>query len=86
MAGNTCDCCNKEGPTQVVSSAVGPASFAYCDECIRRNAEPLGCFYYLYDDVSNKGEGLVNDVKLLTTYKDGKYITWDEFVTMRRAE
>lgn len=86
MAGNVCDCCNRKADTQVVCSAVGPASFAYCPECLTNRTEPLGCFYYLYDDVSDQGEGLRDDVKLLTTYKDGKYMTWDEFVAMRRAE
>lgn len=86
MPGNICDVCNRQGTTQVVCSAVGPASFAYCTECLHQGTEPLGCFYYLYDDVGNKGEGLHESVKNLRTFKDGKYITWDEFVAFRRSE
>ncbi len=37
-----CDVCGKpQRDLRVCSSGLGPASFAYCTECVRRNAEPL---------------------------------------------
>lgn len=85
MRDNRCEVCNRDnGPVQVACSAVGPASFAYCSECAHRNAEPLPCFSYLYDDVGNEGEGLADYVKTLQTYANGGYLTWDEYVAKRK--
>jgi len=82
-----CDCCLREvGETFVCSSAVGPASFAYCNECLRRNAEPELSFHYLYDFVSSDGEGLHEGIKSLCTYKAGAYVTWEDWVKWRQTE
>lgn len=83
---NKCDCCGRPPMRQifVCSSSVGAASFGFCEECIQRVAEPEFCFHYLYDFVSTDGEGLSADINGLSTYKDGAYMSWKEWVAWRQ--
>ena len=67
----TCDVCSKSA-VGVASSSLGAISYAYCDECLLRYAEPITAFEITYEVTS----GDVADwVKELTTYVDGKYLT-----------
>lgn len=79
-----CDVCDKSESVGVAASTIGPVSLAYCKECLVRNAEPLFAFEYLYDEVSEEGEGLAERVNDLTTFRDGKYITWGDYKALRR--
>lgn len=36
-----CDVCGRTGGARVCASSLGPASFAYCSECLEQGAEPL---------------------------------------------
>jgi hypothetical protein len=82
---NVCDVCHREAPKVFVhASSVGPMSFASCMECLQNYAEMEGSFHYLYDDVGTRGENLADWVVYLTTWKDGKYMKWDEWVAWRR--
>src|SRR5689334_8024313 len=77
----TCDVCGaKDVQVHVASSPVAPISWAHCEGCIKKWATPLVDFAYLYDFVSKDGQGLRPEVNELTSYKDGKYITWQEYV------
>lgn len=80
----TCDVCKRDRETHVASSTTGAISFAFCNECLQNNAEPEWTLEYLYSDVGHKGEGLADWVKQLKTYKDDKYINWDEWFDWRR--
>ena len=40
MEKRKCDICGRIGEVQVVSSALGAVSFAYCSDCLLNNAEP----------------------------------------------
>lgn len=78
----TCDVCSKSA-VGVASSSLGAISYAYCDECLLRYAEPVTAFEITYEVTS----GDVADwVKELTTYVDGKYLTWDEWVGLRNKD
>lgn len=80
-----CDTCKREGrETFVHSSSVGAMSIASCRECLEHTAEPLFAFTYLYDFVSNDGEGLAEWVDGMSTYMDGKYMTWAEWRAWRQ--
>lgn len=79
-----CDVCKKETEVHTAACGFGAMSLGYCMECIRSGAEPEWGFEYLYGDVGNKGEGLAARVSDFKTWKDGKYWTWDEWVTWRR--
>src|SRR5678815_26833 len=82
---NVCDVCRrKKDWVGVHSSSLGPMSFASCMECLTKYAEMEGNFHYLYDCVGTKGEGLADWVQELITWKDGKYMTWPEWVAWRR--
>lgn len=86
MAGDTCDVCgSKDDIVGVASSSLGATSFCFCKTCLVQNAELIGMFNYLYDDVSQEGEGLVEEVNYLRTFKDGKYISWQEYVEYRKS-
>lgn len=77
----TCDCCNRERDIQVAASPIGPASFAYCDECLANNAEPEGTIVYLWEDVADKDwENIRADLLECTkVFKDEKYLTLKEW-------
>lgn len=80
----TCDTCQREGEVFVHSSSVGAMSIGSCRECLSKSAEPLFCFAYLYDFVSNDGEGLADHGKGLSTFMEGRYWTWEEWVAWRQ--
>lgn len=86
MAGNTCDVCGREPILGVASSSFAAVSWAFCKECIEKPAEPLTTFSYLYDFVSTDGDGLAPEVNNFYTWKDGKYISWAEYVEERRKQ
>lgn len=77
MAGNICDCCDREGVAGVLSSALGPISFAYCKECAEKNAEPEFMFRATYEMI---GEDVADHVKRCTTFHEGRYYSWEEWV------
>lgn len=78
----TCDVCSKSA-VGVASSYLGAISYAYCDECLLRYAEPVTAFEITYEVTS----GDVADwVKELTTYVNGKYLTWDEWLQLRNKD
>jgi len=78
----TCDVCG-EPAVGVASSSLGAISYAYCEECLLRYAEPVTAFEITYEVTS----GDVADwVKELTTYVNGKYLTWDEWLQLRNKD
>jgi hypothetical protein len=78
MAGDTCDVCgSKEDIVGVASSSLGAISFCFCKKCIVQNAEPLMMFEFVLEEV---GREVAEHVRYARTFKDGKYITWDQFV------
>lgn len=60
-------------------------SWAFCQECANKPAEPLCMFEYMFDDVSDYGDGLRQEMNSFYTFKDGRYISWPEYVAERRA-
>lgn len=80
-----CNCCQRGGVIGVASSSMGAISFAFCVPCLQQSAEPEVMFRYLYDEVSTEGEGIADWVKEMYTWKDGKYISWDEYVALRKS-
>ena len=78
-----CDVCrNREKTTIVVSSALGPVSWAYCSDCYFNHAEPEVAFTFTYESC---GTEVAEWVKDLTTYVDGKYLTWNEWVEINHG-
>lgn len=80
-----CDICgtNKD-IIGTASSPVGPSSHCTCKQCLLRGALPESNLEYLYTEV---GPANVKPfVKYLLTYKDGKYMTWGEWVHLRIKE
>lgn len=80
-----CDVCNTaDNIAGVASSSIGAISFCFCKTCLSNNAEPEFCLEYLYSEVGNEGLGLAEHVANYTTFKDGKYWTWDEWAAWRK--
>ena len=48
-----CDVCGKDGQVVVCCSALGPFSFAYCEECLNAKAEP---YWFVVNTVAICGE------------------------------
>lgn len=84
MAGDTCDVCGKPS-VGVASSSLGAVSWAFCSECAHKPAEPACMFAYLYDDVSDQGDGLRDEINAFFTVIDGAYVSWPDYVKARRA-
>ena len=42
-------------------------------------------FCYLYDDVSDHGDGLREEINTFYTFIDGAYVSWPDYVARRRA-
>lgn len=78
-----CEVCGEPG-VGIASSCLGPYSASYCKACVNSYAEPYWLFVYTYYEVGNRGEGLADWVKELTTVKDGKRLTWAEFDQLQK--
>lgn len=85
MAGDICDVCGKPS-IGVASSSLGAISWAFCSECARKPAEPLCMFSYMFDDVSDNGNGLIDEMNDFYTFKDGAYLSWPDYVKQRREK
>lgn len=81
-----CDCCRTNPRRYVACSAYVPMSFGFCEECATKLAEPETVFDYLYMYVSERGEGLRDEVNELVTFKNGRYMPWPEWLTWRREQ
>lgn len=79
-----CDVCGRLA-IGVASSSLGPVSWAFCKECAGKPAEPESMFCYLYDDVSDHGDGLREEINTFYTFIDGAYVSWPDYVARRRA-
>ena len=80
-----CQVCSINPAKGVASCTFGPMSLAYCSECLAHKAEPLWAFDYTFDEVSENGEGMADWWLQMTTWKDGQYITWPDYVAQRQA-
>lgn len=78
MIDSKCDVCGRSPILGVASSSLGPISFAFCDECIQKNAEPACMLDATLDSV---GLNVAPHVKACSTWVNGVYISWDEYVT-----
>ena len=47
-----CDVCGKEGPVITNRSCFGPFDFEYCEECLRKGAEP---YWFTVSTVALRG-------------------------------
>lgn len=80
-----CDCCERERPVAVCASPHGPMSYAICQECLARPAEPQSFFAYLYDDVAQGDPSRLDpSIKNWYTWIDGKYVHWTTYVFRRK--
>lgn len=83
-AESTCDVCGRQGISGVGSSALGPISLAYCGECIQNGAEPEWLLGMTWDSCG-QGEHVADWVKDTWTWIDDKYVSWEEFDALARA-
>ena len=70
---SVCDVCSKEGPVKVHGSGLGPASFAYCEECIMRNAESFLMIATAIFVAGGPDQIDTNELGQFSTYLDGQY-------------
>ncbi len=76
----SCDTCGGS-EVGVACCPLGAFSVAYCRECLLQDAHPLWAIHATLDCIG--GSQYVADwVKLLKSHKDGKYIGWDEIVSL----
>ena len=73
----TCDVCDRHEARGIACSRLGDENFAYCRECLDRQAEPETMFAFTAMMRGREVPGFVRD---LTTYKDGAYATWDAWI------
>lgn len=75
MENKKCDICDISEPIGVASTSV-PFSCAMCLECTKHGADPEWIFKYYKDTEGYKPEDLH---KSLTTFSNGKYMTYEEW-------
>lgn len=79
MLENKCDVCRVNAPIGVASTAI-PLSVAYCQECAKRNAQPIDVFLYWEDEIghpkNHANPGMV-------TFIDGQYINYRKWYDAR---
>jgi hypothetical protein len=79
-----CECCDKNVAVAVCSSTMTAMSFAICKECLRENAEPLSIFHATFWCIG--GTEVVDHIRWMKSYKDGKYIGFDEIARLWKEE
>jgi hypothetical protein len=79
----TCNVCDLKPGVGVASSCLVAMSFSFCEDCLTHHAEPYEVLHFVL--VENGPNGVADWVKTLSTFKDGKYISWDEFVALDAA-
>ena len=75
-----CEVCNVNEMVAVCCSAFGAMSSAYCLECHQRMAEPEFGFSYVWESTDGN---VAEWVHQMSTWKDGRYWTWQEWVDWR---
>lgn len=68
-----CDVCGNTSEVGIYGSSLGPASFAYCKGCIRRNAEPLWMVMAAIFRAGGLANAELKDFADLTTFHNGDY-------------
>ncbi len=68
-----CDVCGAKGEVRVAASNLGPASFAYCGQCITHDAEPFLTVATRIFALGGPTGGCLDDLADVVTYDDGKY-------------
>lgn len=82
LANLTCDVCGRGDVVGVASSCLGAISFAFCGECLQQRAEPAFMLEYIHHDC---GQNVAEWVKFLSTWLDGRYIGYEDFVAHMQA-
>lgn len=85
LAEMSCGVCGGGDVIGVCSSPFGPMSDATCRTCLEMPAVSFPTFQYLYEDVSDRGEGLTPMIQSYFTHRDGAYLSWPDYVAERRA-
>lgn len=81
-----CDVCRRKRILMVCNCGFGAMSLGYCAECHQRRSEPEWGFEYLLFEVANGDPySLHESVKYMTTYIDGQYVSWDDWVEKNRG-
>jgi hypothetical protein len=75
-----CEVCDREATTWVHGSSLGPFSIASCRACLSEIAEPEYAFAITFEET---GGDVAPHVKRCSTWKDGRYMTWAEWVAAR---
>lgn len=81
MLDNKCEVCGQKEPIGVACTSM-PLSVAYCEECIVRGADPEIVFECWYDDFGTRFEEMACPDEV-TTFKDGRYMSYREWATER---
>ena len=81
----TCDVCHTNQALGVASSGLVPMSFAWCEQCLQRPCEPESVFEYMYE-MNPDIEDIHPECRKMETYKDGKYLTLEEWYNWRKTQ
>jgi hypothetical protein len=74
-----CSVC-EEPASLVRNCGFGPLSLAYCQRCHDERAEPEYGLKYLLNDVACGDPAELRQTGLPSTFKNGKYLTWNEWL------
>ncbi len=78
-----CDVCRRAGVVGVASSSMGAVSWAFCRECLDNLAEPECMFEHTFECC---GDEVADWVRSMSTWRNGSYVTWAEYVAAQGTE
>jgi hypothetical protein len=74
-----CQVCSQREAAGVAAMPGVPMSVAYCRPCLNENAHPLWAIHAVIE-MNGGVEHVAEWVKDFRSYRDGRYIGWDEIV------
>jgi hypothetical protein len=80
-----CEVCHRVRDVMVFSSPFVAMSFANCNECLHKPAEPELVFKYLLEEVADGDPSKLDRcIQTWYTWMDGKYVHWNTYVHIMR--
>jgi hypothetical protein len=76
-----CDVCKQNEALGVASSALGPCSWAFCQQCLDAHAEPAVMIAATIEGCDG-AENVAEWVHQITTWIDGRYVPFMEAAAM----
>ena len=79
-----CEVCGIHHSIVLANSQLAEHAISYCEVCISHNAEPEWLLNYKFEQLDFISNDLI--LENLSTYVDGKYISWNQWINKINEE